>query len=61
MICRHMEPGIRTLIKEFYANLGDRKNLTCYVRGGWVPFGERALSQLFKLKEGGECLEIEKL
>ena len=48
-------------MKEFYANLGDRKNLTCYVKGRWVPFGERALSQLFKLKEGGDCSEFENL
>ena len=26
-----------------------------------MPFGERALSQLFKLKEGGDCIEFEKL
>ena len=48
-------------MKELYANLGDRKYLTCYVKGRWVPFGERALSQLFKLKEGGDCSEFEKL
>ena len=26
-----------------------------------MPFGERALFQLFKLKEGGECVEFENL
>ena len=51
IICQHLEPGRRTLVKEFYANLGDRKNLTCSVRGRWVPFGEMAISQPFKLKE----------
>ena len=56
MICKHLEPGRRTLV-----NLGDRKNLTCYVRGRWVPFGERTLSQLFKLREGGDYTEFEKL
>ena len=61
MICQHLELGRRTLVKEFYANLGDRKNLTFYVRGRWVPFGDRALSQLFKLEEGGDCIEYEKL
>ena len=30
---KHMEPGRRALVKEFYANVSDRKNLTCYVRG----------------------------
>ena len=28
VICKHMEPGRRTLVKEFYANLGEGKNLT---------------------------------
>ena len=37
MLSKHMELGRRALVKEFYANLGERKNLTCYVRGGWVP------------------------
>ena len=31
MLCKHLEPGRRTIVKEFYANLGDKKNLTCYV------------------------------
>ena len=44
LLYKHLYPCRKTLIKEFYANLGDGKNLTCYVRGRWVPFGERALS-----------------
>ena len=44
MLCKHMELGRGTLIKEFYANLKDRKNLKFYVREIWVPFGERTLS-----------------
>ena len=40
-ISQHMEPGRRALVKEFFSNLGERKCLTCYVGGGWVPFGER--------------------
>ena len=36
---QHMEPGRRVVVKEFHSNLGDRKDLTCYVRGRWVPFG----------------------
>ena len=42
-VCQHLEPGRRALVKEFYANLGDIRNMT-YVRGRWVPFGEKALS-----------------
>ena len=52
-MCKHVKPGRRALVKEFYANLVERRNLTCYVRGRWVPFGERIISQLFGLREGG--------
>ena len=29
-----MEPGRRVVVKEFYANLGERKDMICYVRVG---------------------------
>ena len=61
MLYKHMELGKGTLAKEFYANLKDRKNLTCYVKCRWVPFGERGLAQLFKLKEGENYSKFEKL
>ena len=48
-VCKQLESGRRALVKEFYANLGDRKKLTCYIRRRWVPFGERAISQLLGL------------
>ena len=60
-ICKHFEPSIKALIKEFWTNSEERRNLTCYVRGRWVPFGERAISQLFGIQEGGDCTEYEKL
>ena len=31
-MCKNLELGRRAMAKEFYANLGDRKNLTSYVR-----------------------------
>ena len=56
---KHIMPGRRALVKEFYANLGDRKNLTCYVKDTGVPFGERAFSQLLGLKPVRDCAEYE--
>ena len=53
-VSQHMEPGRRALVKEFYANLGGRKDLTCYVRGRWIPFGERVIYQILGLKQVGE-------
>ena len=49
-VSQYMEPGRRGIVKEFYSNLGERKTLTCYVRGKWVPFRERAISRLLGLR-----------
>ena len=56
---QHMEPGRRVLVKEFYANLGERKDLMCYIRGRWITFGERATSQILGVRQVGECIEYE--
>ena len=60
-ITQHMEPGRRALVKEFFSNLGEMKGLTCYVRGTWVPFGERTISQLLGLRQVGNFSEYEQL
>ena len=60
-MCKHVKPGRRALAKEFYANLGEKRNLMCYIRGRWFSFGERAISQLFRLREGRDCTEYEQL
>ena len=52
---QHIEPGKRELVKEFYANLGERKDLTCFVSERWIPLGERAISKILGLKQVGEC------
>ena len=58
---QHMDPGVRVLIKEFYANISEQKHLTCYVRGRWIPFGERAISQLLELRPMAECAKYDQL
>ena len=60
-VSQHMEPGRRVLVKEFYANLGEQKDLTCYVKGRWIPFREKAISQILGLKQVRECAEHEQL
>ena len=42
-------------------NLGEQKNLTCYVRGRRIPFGERAIFQLLELRPVSECKEYDQL
>ena len=61
IVSQYIKPGRRAIVKEFYANLGERKDLTCYVRGRWIPFGERAISRLLKLRPKGDCMEYEQL
>ena len=56
---QHREPSRRSLVKLFYANLGEREALTCYIKGRWVPFGERFISQLLGLRVVGDCAEYE--
>ena len=58
---KHRELGVRALVKEFYANLGEQKNLTCYVRGRWILFGERVISQLLELRPVSECKGYDQL
>ena len=41
--------------------LGERKDLTCYVRRRWIPFGKRAISQILGLGQVGECTVYEQL
>ena len=48
-VSQQREPRVRALVKEFYTNLGEQKNLTCYVRGRWIHFGEMTISQLLEL------------
>ena len=33
-LSQHRKPGVWALVKEFYSNLGEQRNLTCYVKGG---------------------------
>ena len=56
-----MEPGRRALVEKFYTNLSEMKDLTCYVRGRWIPFREKVISQLLELRQVGECEEYEQL
>ena len=59
IVSQHMELRRRVAVKEFYYNLGNRKDPTCNVRGRWVPFGERAISQLLGLRPMGDYIEYE--
>ena len=44
-------PGFFSLAKEFYANMVGIREDTVFVRGVWVPFGDKSINEMFKLKE----------
>ena len=60
-LSQHRELGVRALVKEIYANLGEQKNFTCYVRGRLIPFRERAISQLLGLRLVSDWKEYDQL
>ena len=43
-VCQHLSSGFAALVREFYANLGDRKETQCYVRGKWVSFHRKDIN-----------------
>ena len=47
---KHMPPG-HALVREFYANMVDRKETRYYVKGKWVSFHRNDINQLLKLKK----------
>ena len=49
--CAHTAPEFSTLAREFYANMVGMKEDTVFVRGVWVPFGNKRINEMFKLKE----------
>ena len=49
--CEHKAPGFSALSREFYANMVGMKEDSVYVRGVWVPFGDRKINEMFKLRD----------
>ena len=47
----HTTPGFSYLAREFYANMVGIREHTISVRGFWVPFEDKRINEMFKLKE----------
>ena len=59
----HKSFGRAALIREFYSNMVDRKEKTCYVRGKWVSFDNGEKNKFLKvidLKDGSKLKELKK-
>ena len=46
-LCAHRRAGYTAVVREFYSNLVGRKDNTIYVRGVWVPYGAKAINQVY--------------
>ena len=49
--CEHKAPRFAALAREFYENMVGMKDDSVYVRGVWVPFGDRRINEVFKLRD----------
>ena len=49
--CEHKALGFSALPREFYANMVGIKDNFVYVRGVWVPFDDRRINEVFKLRD----------
>ena len=49
--CEHKAPRFLALVREFYANMVGMKDNSVYVRGFWVPFDDRRINEVFKLRD----------
>ena len=59
--CTHTAPGFSSLAREFYANMVGMKEDAVFVRGVWVPFGDKRINEMFKLKELKHGCKFKKL
>ena len=49
--CEHKAPKFAALAREFYAKMVGMKDDSVYVRGVWVPFDDRRINEVFKLRD----------
>ena len=49
--CEHKAPGFSALPREFYANMVGMKDDSIFVRGVWVPFDDRSINEVIKLRD----------
>ena len=49
--CAHTAPRFSDLAREFYANIVGMRVDTIFVRGVWVPFRDKRINEMFKLKD----------
>ena len=48
-LCTHQRSGNAAVVREFYSNLVGQKDNTVFVRGVWVPYGAKAINQVYEM------------
>ena len=59
--CEHKALGFSALTREFCATMVGMKEDSVYVRGVWVPFGDRRINEMFKLRDLKHASKYKKL
>ena len=59
--CEHKAPGFSALPREFYANMVGMKDDSVFLRDVWVPFDDRSINEVFKLRDYKHGLKYKKL
>ena len=59
--CKHKAPGFSALPREFYENMVGMKEDFVFVRGVWVPFDDRSINKVFKLRDSKHGSKYNKL
>ena len=48
--CKHYKTGYAAIVREFYANLVERKDNTVFIREVWVPYGSENINAIYGLE-----------
>ena len=61
LLCEHKSTGFAVVVREFYANMVEKKERMCYVRGKWISFDRNEINKTFILKEQKDGFKLKKL
>ena len=62
-ISKNLPTGRAAIVREFYANLRDKKETQCYVRGKWVSFDRHTINHIYglgKMSDGAKFKRLKK-
>ena len=61
LLCEHKPVRFATVVREFFANMGGKKEKTCYIRGKWISFDRKEINKTYNLKEQKNGSKFKKL